>query len=93
MRIGIDVSQVVYGTGVSTYTKNLVTNLLKIDKENEYILFGFSLRRKGELYAFFDTLPGSNCIKMVFSIPPTVCDLIWNRLHILQIEKIISSLP
>lgn len=92
MRIGIDVSQVVYGTGVSTYTRNLVRNLLKIDKENEYILFGFSLRRKGELYAFFDTLPGSNCKKMVFSIPPTVCDLIWNRLHILQIEKMVGKI-
>ena len=37
MRIGIDVSQVVYGTGVSNYTKELVKNLLKVDKENEYV--------------------------------------------------------
>jgi hypothetical protein len=33
MRIAIDISQIVYGTGVSVYTKNLVENLLRIDKE------------------------------------------------------------
>jgi len=46
MKIGIDISQIVYGTGVSVYTQNLVENLLKIDKKNEYILFFSSLRRK-----------------------------------------------
>lgn len=41
MRIGIDVSQVVYkGTGVGSYTENLVKNLIKIDDSNQYILFG-----------------------------------------------------
>ena len=39
MKIAIDISQIVYGTGVSTYTENLIKNLLKIDKENEYLLF------------------------------------------------------
>lgn len=91
MRIGIDVSQVVYGTGVSTYTRNLVTNLLKIDKENEYILFGFSLRRKRELYSFFNTLKGSNFKERVFPLPPTACDLLWNRLHLVLIERIIGK--
>ena len=38
MRVAIDISQIVYETGVSHYVKNLVTNLLKIDKENHYVL-------------------------------------------------------
>ena len=45
MKIGIDISQIVYGTGVSFYTKNLVENLLRIDQENEYRLFFSSLRQ------------------------------------------------
>lgn len=43
MRIAIDISQIVYGTGVSQYTENLVRHLLKIDKNNRYVLFGSSL--------------------------------------------------
>lgn len=46
MRIGIDVSQMAYEqTGVGKYVRNLVNNLLKIDGENEYVLFFSSLRR------------------------------------------------
>ena len=58
MKIAIDLSQIIYGTGVSHYRENLVRNLLKINKqslasgagkENEYLLYGGSLRRKKEL--------------------------------------------
>ena len=56
MKIGIDVSSVVYGTGVSIYTRNLVKNLLSIDKENEYLLFGGTLRRKDDLDIFFNNM-------------------------------------
>lgn len=85
MRIAIDISQVVYGTGVSTYTKNLVENLLKIDKENEYILFAGSLRRRQDILAIFPQAK-------VFPIPPTLADLIWNRLHVVPIEKLIGNI-
>ena len=38
MKIGIDISQLAFpGTGVAAYTESLITNLLKIDKENENI--------------------------------------------------------
>lgn len=84
MRIAIDISQIVYGTGVSTYTKNLVQNLLKIDTSNEYVLFGGSLRRKTDI---IDVFPNSK----VFPIPPTLADFIWNRLHVFPIEKLIGN--
>lgn len=83
MRIAIDISQIVYGTGVSVYTKNLVENLIKIDKENEYLLFAGTLRRKGDILKIFPQA-------RVFPIPPTAADLIWNKLHILPIEKLIG---
>ncbi len=82
MRIGIDISQIVYGTGVSIYTQNLVENLLKIDKENEYLLFFSSLRRRP---------PQLPCLR-AFRLPPTLLDLLWNRLHIVPIEKFVGPL-
>ncbi|MEK7112326.1 MAG: glycosyltransferase, partial [Patescibacteria group bacterium] len=90
MKIGIDISSVIYGTGVSHYTEKLVENLLKIDKDNRYKLFGGSLRRKGELDSFTGSLSGSFESK-IFPIPPTLADLIWNKFHLLPIEKLIGD--
>lgn len=84
MKIAIDISQVVYGTGVSVYTKNLVDNLLRIDGDNEYILFAGSLRRKGKILSMYPSA-------RIFPIPPTLADLVWNRLHMFPIEKLIGS--
>jgi len=96
MKIAIDVSSVIYGTGVSVYTKNLVENLLKIDKENEYILFGGSLRRSGEIKEWLTTFKGqafkASFEGRVFLIPPTISDIIWNRFHVLPIEKLIGKI-
>jgi glycosyltransferase involved in cell wall biosynthesis len=84
MKIAIDISQIVYRTGVSIYTENLVKNLLKIDKENEYILFAGALQRKRDILSLF---PQSK----VFPIPPTLANIIWNKLHVLPIEKLIGE--
>lgn len=83
MKIAIDISQIIYGTGVSVYTKELVTNLFKIDKADQFILFGGSLRRSSELKTY---------TKNVYPLSPTIADFIWNRLHILNIEKLIGPI-
>lgn len=85
MKIAIDISQIVYGTGVSIYTQELVRNLLKIDMDNSYILFGGSIRRKSEIIGFINTLRTID--SKVIPLSPTVADFIWNRLHIWNIEK------
>lgn len=91
MKIGIDISQVVYGTGVSTYTKNLVENLLTLDKVNDYILFGSSLRAKKKLKEFLSELDGfKNFQSKIASFPPTILEIFWNKLHVYPIEKIID---
>ena len=89
MRIGIDVSSLIYQTGVSSYTKNLVEALLEIDKQNEYCLFGGSLRRSGE----FKKILNEQSVKYLktYPIAPTVADLLWNKLHILPIETLIGK--
>ncbi len=88
MKIAIDVSQVVYGTGVSNYVKNLVTGLLAIDKNNHYILFGGTLREQKKLISFFRQLKGNNFETRITFLSPHLASLIWNRLHTLPIEAI-----
>ena len=90
MKIAIDISSIVYGTGVSIYTRNLVTNLIKEDMENDYILFGGSLRRMSDLRIFLNTLKKYSFQGKIFPIPPTLADIFWNKLHVLPIEKLIG---
>lgn len=91
MRIGIDISQIVYGTGVSVYTRELVKNLLKIDKDNNYVLFGGSMRLQRNLREFSLSLKGNFETKIV-SIPPTIADFIWNRIHRFKIERLVGRI-
>lgn len=66
MNIGIDISSVVnQKTGVARYTKQLVKNLLEIDKENRYTLYSFFGSRK-------NTLPfnKNNAIFKAYNYPP-----------------------
>ena len=91
MKIAIDISQIIYKTGVSFYTENLVKNLLKIDKENEYILFGGSLRQISTLKSQISKFEG-NFTQKIFLFPPRLADLIWNRFHIFPIERLIGKI-
>jgi glycosyltransferase involved in cell wall biosynthesis len=84
VKVAIDVSQIVYGTGVSRYTIELVKNLLKIDGSNEYVLFAGTLRRKDDILKIFPQTK-------VFPIPPTLGDFIWNKLHVFPVDKLIGK--
>jgi len=88
MKIAIDISQAIYGTGVSVYTKNLVSTLIKQHPDDEFILFGGSFRRRHELEALAKKLHGT---PQIYSFPPTLMDFIWNSLHILPVEKLIGN--
>ena len=89
MKIAIDISQIVYGTGVSNYTSNLVRHLLKIDKKNQYILFGTSLRQRKKLYEFKKSLADYKNVVFKFNfLPPTLFEILSNRLRILSVEKL-----
>jgi hypothetical protein len=93
MVIGIDISQMVYaGTGVGTYVKELVRALVRHDTKNHYVLFGSSLRKKDVFYRFFESLKASDRVTLrVFSLPPTLLDLVWNTFHVLPIELFIGN--
>lgn len=93
MKIAIDISQIVYqGTGVAVYTENLVTNIAKIDKKNDYLLFGSSLRKTKYLKSFceeFNKYP--NFSYKIFKYPLSFLSLLWNKMHVVSIDKFIGK--
>ncbi|MFZ2153265.1 MAG: glycosyltransferase family 1 protein [Microgenomates group bacterium] len=90
MIIGIDVSSVPYGTGVSNYTTNLVRSLVTLDKTNQYKLFFSSLRQPLPLE--ISELSKYSHVKIYhFRIPPTILTWLWNDLHLLPIELFIGN--
>ena len=88
MKIGIDISQSVYfGTGVASYTRNLINAITKLTHSHKFVLFGSSLRRQKDLKKFLDTLGDKSLIdSRIIMLPPTLLDIIWNRLHIIDVE-------
>lgn len=87
MKIGIDISQISYEkTGVSNYLSSLIKNLINEDNKNEYILFYSSLRRNFPSNFSFN----KNVTIKKFKFPPSVLDLMWNKLHIMPIENFIG---
>lgn len=92
MIIGIDVSQIAYEkTGVGEYLTNLVQNLIKIDKNNEYVLFFSSLRRRIPLRLRSGQAISNNVQVKKFKFPPIFLDFIWNKLHVIPIEWLIGD--
>jgi glycosyltransferase involved in cell wall biosynthesis len=85
MRIGIDVSQAIFGTGVSDYVINLVDAILKADPTNEYVLFGASLRRQGDIKKLF---PDAKILRF----PPMLLHYLWNYLHVVNVESFTGDL-
>lgn len=88
MKIGIDISQLAYtNTGVANYLENFVRGLLAVDTKNEYVLFFSSLRKEFPISNF--QFPNVTIKK--FKFPPTVLDLLWNKMHVLPIENLIGD--
>ncbi len=97
MKIGIDISQIAHEkTGVAIYIQKLVEYLIAHDKENQYILFYSSLRKNfqfsiHQLAEKVQSNPKNVKIK-TYRIPPTLLDILWNRLHIMPIEWFIGDI-
>lgn len=86
MKIGFDITMLVYsGSGVATYTYNLVKSLLREDKKNEYHLFYSSFRRPKNFY-YLDELKKMGGIVHSWRFPPRLMKLWWGKWHIIPIE-------
>ena len=93
MRIGIDISQIVYeGSGVGRIVRSLVAAMVTGDQKNDYILFGSSLRLRPKIISYFNSLKSrhSKIRLVVLPLPPTVLDFVWNKLHIFPIEWLVG---
>jgi len=91
MIIGIDISMLVYrGSGVTNYTYNLVKNLLKYDKKNEYMLFYSSLRRPRNFY-YLEEFKKLRAKVYDYRFPPRVLKFLWNKHHMLPVEWLIGK--
>lgn len=91
MKIGIDISMLVYrGSGVATYTFNLVKYLLQIDKDNRYFLFYSSFRRPKE-FTYLDELRELGGHIVDYPFPPRVLKLWWNTWNIVPVEFFIGK--
>ncbi|KKQ48544.1 MAG: Glycosyl transferase group 1 [Candidatus Woesebacteria bacterium GW2011_GWD1_38_10] len=89
----IDASQIIYGTGVSVYTKNLIRTLLNIDKKNTYQIIGGALRRMPELRSSLNAIVDGrkNASASVFPFSPAISDIFFNRIGILSIDTLIGK--
>ncbi|MFZ2025172.1 MAG: glycosyltransferase [Microgenomates group bacterium] len=93
MRIGIDISQVVYeGTGVGRYVRELIPRVIAASPEHTFILFAGSLRRKNKIDAFVRPIlkTSKNVEVKIVPVPPKLLDVLWNVLHIIPIDWFIG---
>lgn len=87
MKIGIDISQVAYqGTGVASYTRSLVEGFSRIGKDNQYVLFGSSLRNREILRDFTKKFDKKIFKSRLSFLPPKFLEFLWNKVHLLPIE-------
>jgi len=92
MRVGIDITAVIYDRGVSRYTSNLVQALAE-RPDVELRLYGASWRQKSRLQQFsqhiIQVAPQRHAAT-IQGLPPRVQEVMWNTF---QINKVQSFFP
>lgn len=93
MKVALDISQSVYETGVSFYTKNLINEILKIDQVNQYLLFGGSIRRIKKLKGIAKNfcINKVNCQYRLWGISPRIANVLFNRIHLMPIDILLGK--
>lgn len=86
MKIGIDISQVVYeGTGVGRFTKGLIETILSTDKTNSWVFFFSAFRGKIDPELLLKIKKSTH--KFVrLPLSPSMLSYLWNTVHIIPIE-------
>lgn len=89
MNVGIDITSIIYGRGVSQYTANLVSAL---GARNDILLslYGSSFRQRSHLEHFVANHKHNYAV--VQGYPPAVQNLLWNTLHFNPIKKILPNI-
>ena len=92
MRIGIDARSVVLkGSGVGSYTYNLITNLCEVDRKNEYLLFCNSFRNTRG-FSILKPAKTANSLLKLRRIPNDWLNCCWYWLRSPPIESLIGRI-
>ena len=84
MRLGIDISQIVYkGTGVSRFTEGLADAILTYDFENKWIFFFSGLRQKPK-EKLLQKIHSKKHRLIQWNLPPAAVSLLWNDIHFVK---------
>ncbi len=80
MRIGIDISQVIYeGTGVSRFTKGLIDSILTYDHKNKWVFFYSGFRRTIQK-EIKEAIEMKNQTLIQYRIPPKLLAGLWIKI-------------
>lgn len=91
MTIGIDISMLMYaGSGVASYTENLVKTLIGDHPEHRYKLF-YSSFRKPPAFENFKKEFGRRSKIITYHMPPRFFNLLWNKYDVLSVNKLIGD--
>ncbi len=92
MKIGIDVRCLINGkvTGVEEYTLNLLENIFRFDRENQYILFINSFREPLGDLKVFEKYPNVSLKR--FRFPNKLLNLLFWYLNWPHVDKILGGL-
>lgn len=78
MKIALDVSQMVYqGTGVGNYTKNLVSHLLQLNSDNQFVLYAGVFRKHKDLLKLKKSSPWNKATWKLLPLPPRLAAKIF----------------
>lgn len=90
-RIGIDVRCLSEGkrTGVEEYVLNLLPNIFKVDKKNEYLLFFNSFKKSKTDFSWAEKYPNVSIIK--FSFPNKILNFLFWYFNFPRIDKILGG--
>lgn len=92
MKIGIDISQIVYkGTGVGRFTEGLTNAILDYDTQHEWVFFFSSLRGTLDT-SIVEKIQQKKFILKKMALPPVLLSFVWNNLHVYSIDSTIGKL-
>ena len=92
MKIGIDISQIVYeGTGVGRFVNGLTDSILQFDKTNQWTFFFSSLRQNLNPQIKKSIKKNGHRLSE-YKLPPSALSFLWNTMHRMKVEKLVGNL-
>lgn len=91
MKICLDISQIAYqGTGVSRYLNGLVKAILNNQTKHQWSFFFSSLRSSLDP-RLEQQIKKRGFKTKKFLFPPSLLSFLWNRLHLLDVQRLIGD--